>query len=666
MNVVLVGNCQMRTAELVLKLITHFSISRYSPQELLQNKSYCLEMLQCADLVFFQDVNNVKKSIHRELSEKAKLIEVPRIISLIQMQDCIYLGKGEAKLKSPIAKYHSFLTLVSYLSDFNEEECVSLFDPQTFSELEYYEMAEQSSVQLKKALEKVGLKAALVDTWLESKRFMYTLNHPAYFVIEDIYKGLLRLHDIPFTDIDCIGQFTDPMAHFGVFPVLIANNSINGLNSNSHFFQIGSGEHRKQMTLQEFVVESYKLYRKYDREDMCTTRMKNKDLDFYAKALRRAKDKIEKLNSTNTPDQKKSDPTSGNPYRSKPDTCFWSKAITRKNKHDVDPVYEGSIKITDKLKVATAGSCFAQHISKRLKHSGFNYYVEEKSPNIFNDKARKELGFGVFSCRYGNIYTTRQLIQLFDQAFGRFSPEIEPWVRKDNKYIDPLRPNVFPSGFDSQEEQKKERRYHLRSVREMFEKLDVFVFTLGLTECWRHNSSKAILPVAPGVVNCNSDLEDYSFKNFTKEEVQSDLVRFINELYRVNPAAQVILSVSPVPLAATYENRNVLTSTTASKSILRVVSDEVSNIFDHVHYFPSYEIITGNFNRGKYYAADLREVTPEGVDHVMRLFMEHYTDAGEEKVEESSVMNREHNYTSLEREMAEVNDIICDEESLDE
>ena len=72
----------------------------------------------------------------------------------------------------------------------------------------------------------------------------------------------------------------------------------------------------------------------------------------------------------------------------------------------------------------------------------------------------------------------------------------------------------------------------------------------------------------------------------------------------------------------------MLTSTISSKSILRVAAEEVARDRDWVAYFPSYEVIAGHYNRGAYYADDLREVTEEGVSHVMRLFMAHYAEGG--------------------------------------
>ena len=97
----------------------------------------------------------------------------------------------------------------------------------------------------------------------------------------------------------------------------------------------------------------------------------------------------------------------------------------------------------------------------------------------------------------------------------------------------------------------------------------------------------------------------------------------------VNPSAKVILTVSPVPLAATALDQHVLVSTTYSKSALRVACDELCSRFRHVAYFPSYEIVTGSYTRGGYFGRDLRSIVEDGVEHVMRLFFQHATSRGE-------------------------------------
>ncbi len=120
--------------------------------------------------------------------------------------------------------------------------------------------------------------------------------------------------------------------------------------------------------------------------------------------------------------------------------------------------------------------------------------------------------------------------------------------------------------------------------------------------------------------------------NLSVRDVIDDLNAAIKFILAKNAQARFLLTVSPVPLVATAEPRSVLVSTTYSKSVLRVAAEEVSQAYNTVAYFPSYEIITGNYTRGRYFADDLRSVTEEGVSHVMRLFMEHYASVDPEAI----------------------------------
>ncbi|MEX0409755.1 GSCFA domain-containing protein [Aquibium sp. LZ166] len=312
------------------------------------------------------------------------------------------------------------------------------------------------------------------------------------------------------------------------------------------------------------------------------------------------------------------------PYRTLPAKAFWRRSVAALPMAEVDPVGRFDLRITPQSRVATAGSCFAQHIARHLSRTGFDYMVAEPGHPILPEVLRAAHGYGTFSARYGNIYTSRQLRQLVDRSWDRFQPTEAPWLDSDGTVRDPFRPAVQPGNFISVAEMEADRRQHLTAVRGMFETLDVFVFTLGLTECWISSEDGAVFPICPGVEGGTFDPARYVFHNLTVEEVVADMQAVVDHLAAVNPSAQVVLTVSPVPLAATaLPDGHVLTSTTYSKSVLRVAAQMLSDNNVAVHYFPSYEIITGSFNRGSYYADDLRNVLEEGVSHVMRLFLLH-------------------------------------------
>ncbi|WP_370206903.1 GSCFA domain-containing protein [Pararhodobacter marinus] len=314
------------------------------------------------------------------------------------------------------------------------------------------------------------------------------------------------------------------------------------------------------------------------------------------------------------------------PYKSLPDKAFWRRSVARPAFSAVDPVGEFSLKIEKDTKVATAGSCFAQHVARHLAQSGFNYFVVEEGHPILRGPVRAAHNYGTFSARYGNIYTARQLRQLMDRAYGRFTPAEAAWTDPDGTVRDPFRPTIQPGNFASVAEMEVDRAQHFAAVRRMFEELDVFVFTLGLTECWESLEDGAVFPLCPGVEGGDFDPAKYAFRNQGVAEIVEDMNAFIEALRAVNPTAQMIVTVSPVPLMATAtEGAHVLSATTSSKSVLRVAADMLTQQHDFVHYFPSFEIITGPHARGAYYADDLRNVTEAGVNHVMRLLLKHAT-----------------------------------------
>ena len=300
------------------------------------------------------------------------------------------------------------------------------------------------------------------------------------------------------------------------------------------------------------------------------------------------------------------------PYTDLPDTAFWSRTAGVPG-FDMRQVSAGNdglvIHATDRI--VSAGSCFAQHLARLLPTRGFNYLVTETGP--------ADRQFGVYPARFGNIYTVRQLLQLFERAYGLFAPREHVW-RWCDAYVDPFRPNVEPNGFATLDDLLADRVSHLAAVRRMFEQCDVFVFTLGMTEAWVSDVDGAVFPLAPGVHGGPEGESDCRFHNFSVPEMVDDLRRLIGNLRLLNPSVKLVLSVSPVSIAATYEPRHVLVSNSYTKAALRVVADMVTRDDDLTSYFPSYECVAGHHTMGRYFQADMRHVTPEGVRDVVEYF----------------------------------------------
>ena len=352
------------------------------------------------------------------------------------------------------------------------------------------------------------------------------------------------------------------------------------------------------------------------------------------------------------------------PYENLPASAFWRKSVSSIPEFLIDPVAEATFRIGKSDLVATAGSCFAQHLSRAIQSRGFRYLITEAGDDIPLAE-RHSRNYGGLSARFGNLYTVRQLRQLIERAYGIAEYEVEPWIRSDGRFADPFRPQIEPTGFVTREELYSDRERHLRAVREMFSSLNVLVFTMGLTEGWEHIASGATLPLAPGVAAGEWDAATYRFANYTTAETLKDLEDFFTILKSINASAKMLLTVSPVPLIATYSPNSVLAATSYSKAVLRVVAEEFSRKRKGVDYFPSYEIITSPAAGNKYFDDDLRNIKEEGVAHVMRSFFKHYVNDSDSPSNDYREYSGEILNAAVRAQNESAFRIVCDEESIE-
>ena len=349
-----------------------------------------------------------------------------------------------------------------------------------------------------------------------------------------------------------------------------------------------------------------------------------------------------------------------NPYRGLAASQYWRSGVAEVGPGQFDPVTSVKFQITSHDAISTLGSCFAQHLARHIKDSGLRYMVTEPLLETEEQTEQAAMMATQFSARYGNIYTTRQALQLLDRANGWETAD-DVWER-NGRYFDAFRPHVRAGGFATIEELRDARIAHLQAVKRVFTESDVVVFTLGLTEAWMSMLDGAIYPTAPGVVAGSQDNSRHVFQNFSYPEVLSDLMNWCQKVREMNSNVRILLTVSPVPLNATYIPRNVWTSTTYSKAVLRAVAGDVATELSYVDYFPSYEIITSPQAHGRYFEEDLREVTSVGVKHVMRVFDRHYVlrDGTSDPKAPAKFWT-----ASKMRDSQKVSDVFCDEEFLD-
>jgi hypothetical protein len=315
-----------------------------------------------------------------------------------------------------------------------------------------------------------------------------------------------------------------------------------------------------------------------------------------------------------------------NPYLNLPNNRFWRSAVVTSSSLALEEIFVPKWKIDRQMKIATAGSCFAQHITSTLRHHNFNVFDYERPPDNLSAAEYSNFGYKLFSCRYGNIYTSKQMLQLAQEALGVTSVNDDLnsiWIN-EGKFYDAFRPNILPGGFTTRQEVIDERQRHLMAVRQMLLETDLLVFTLGLTETWIDKVTLRTYPTAPGLI-ASPERESVSFHNFDYGDIYSDLVKLDALLseHREKPI-RFLLTVSPVPLTGTASGQHVLLANTYSKSTLRAVSGDLASKFKNFDYFPSFEIITNPAMKTSLYDKNLRTVTSTGISRVMDHFLDSY------------------------------------------
>lgn len=354
-----------------------------------------------------------------------------------------------------------------------------------------------------------------------------------------------------------------------------------------------------------------------------------------------------------------------NPYSGLKETSYWRTGVAEAQPEAPQDIYRKKFEITPTDRIATAGSCFAQHVARNLRKNGYNIFETESLPDWMPKDVATKYGYGLYSARYGNIYTVRQLVQLIEDCQSGTVRDDDVW-EKDGRFFDALRPSVEPGGLDSVEEVLAHRRAHLDRVRKLLLGTDVFIFTLGLTEAWQRLNSGVVYPTCPGVIAGTFDPAVFGFVNFNVFDIYNDLVRARELLLALKPDMRFLFTVSPVPLTATASGDHVLVATTRSKATLRAVCGMMVDEFADVDYFPSYEIITAPNARGNFYESNLRSVTEEGVATVMRSFFTAFPPADTAKAEPSALPTKKQRMAERQRRKKEdAEDVVCEDALLE-
>lgn len=308
------------------------------------------------------------------------------------------------------------------------------------------------------------------------------------------------------------------------------------------------------------------------------------------------------------------------PYADLPPTAFWRSAVTEARAETMHLLYQPKFRLPANAAIATAGTCFARALIPTLRQTGLTLLDAEPAPEAASPELAERFGYGMYSGRYGHIYTARQMLQLVQEIAGGEPDPAHVWMR-DGRYFDALRPLVEPDGLASAAEVLAMRRAHLARLEPMLRGATHLFLTLGLTEAWACRDTGRVFPTAPGAVAGDFDPDRHEFMNFGYAETLYDLHALRDALHGLNPDMKIIINVSPVGLIATGSGRHVLEATTRSKAILRAAVGDFADAHDDLDYFPAYEVVTNPAARGAFWDEASRNISAEGIRAVMSVFL---------------------------------------------
>lgn len=283
--------------------------------------------------------------------------------------------------------------------------------------------------------------------------------------------------------------------------------------------------------------------------------------------------------------------------------------------------------IGDHDAIFTMGSCFALEVRAAFERAGrqvFPAYTSvdfDSQTQVFDKIPERSLT---------PHYDTFVIRQEFEAAFGLWPERDEGIWSVRNSAVNQIlgQDEVFQDPYRKMTYAKSRALLSDLSakitdvMRQGIEKSSLIVITLGLTEVWQHKATLKYLCRPPGT-GYGGGLGLAKFRQSTFIENYSNVTATLDLLFANHPEKNVVLTVSPVPLAATYSKTDVATANMESKSILRAVAGQVCREYQNVHYFPSYEM--ANVMPWPVFQEDHRHILPEFADRVTGAFQQLYT-----------------------------------------
>jgi hypothetical protein len=270
--------------------------------------------------------------------------------------------------------------------------------------------------------------------------------------------------------------------------------------------------------------------------------------------------------------------------------CRYPDLYSHRSSPFARPHIQPKFKISKNEKIFTIGSCFARNVESILAEKGF----ELPSFNL----VKRIQGKPNPNIHVHNKYNLFSILQELKWSFGvedTPNPKERIVHTKNGKCVDFFL-HMDPENIDICNWLAEQNTICFKESLSC----SVWVITLGLSEVWIDKLTGRYVTEPQNFYKLWPDQKDlqqswhdrFLFKLLSFNETLSCLQEVLDLIQRFVPQdTRVMITVSPVPMAGTFMNRDVMISNCYSKSLLRVAAEQVTQTNHNVDYFPSYESV---------------------------------------------------------------------------
>lgn len=242
--------------------------------------------------------------------------------------------------------------------------------------------------------------------------------------------------------------------------------------------------------------------------------------------------------------------------------------------------------------VMLVGSCFTDHIGKRLKQYHFNV-CENPNGILFNPVS---IANAIQSYIDQKKYTESELFY-HNELWQSWDHHSDYSYTNAGRTLDAINSSI-------------------NAAHDSLREADFLILTFGSAFLYKLNNADYNSIVGNVAANCHKiPQKHFDHALATYEELKEAMTNLINNLKAFNPNLQLILTISPV-----RHFREGLIENNRSKALLHSLVAALESGYDFVQYFPSYELIIDDLRDYRFYAEDMVHPNHQATQYVWDKF----------------------------------------------